>query len=141
MHAFTIGQAAKAVGVGVETIRFYERKGLIAQPLKPVDGGPRDYGGACVQRLQFIRQAQEIGFSLSEISELLSLKSNPRADCAAVHARAKQKRQDVEAKLSRLLQIRDALDALIADCPGNGSVASCTILDVMEQGYQKHSTA
>jgi len=77
-----ISDAAKAAGVGVETIRFYERKGLVAQPKKPIlGGGFRSYSRETVERIRFIRQAQEIGFSLKEIKELLSLRVDPDADC------------------------------------------------------------
>ncbi len=77
MTELTISKAAKNAGVGVETIRFYERKGLIEQPPKPLDNGFRVYPEETVQRVRFIRQAQEIGFSLREIEELLSLRADP----------------------------------------------------------------
>jgi len=84
----TIGKVAKIADVGVETIRFYERKGLINQPLKPLSGGYRIYPDEAVQRIRFIRQAQEIGFSLREIEELVSLRADPSAVCADVRERA-----------------------------------------------------
>lgn len=129
MKRFTISRAAKAANVNVETIRFYERRGLIAQPLRPVGGGVREYDGDTVFRIRFIRQAQEIGFSLREIAELLSLRTDPGADCADVRTRAIEKRDEVLAKLDRLSRIRDAL---IARCPGRGGVKACTILEAME---------
>jgi MerR family transcriptional regulator, copper efflux regulator len=133
MFRFTISRAARAANVNVETIRFYERKGLITQPQKPSGGGSRDYGGETVSRVRFIRQAQEIGFSLAEIAELLSLRSDPGAGCADVRQRAIEKRNDVQVKLNRLKHMRDALDELIARCPGAGGVNACSILDVMER--------
>lgn len=132
MKRFTISRAAKAANVNIETIRFYERRGLIAQPLRPVGGGVREYDGDTISRIRFIRQAQEIGFSLREIAELLSLRTDPGADCADVRTRAIEKRDEVLAKLDRLSRIRDALDALIARCPGGGDVTACTILESME---------
>ena len=128
MKQFTISRAAKAASVNVETIRFYERKGLIAQPPKPVGGGVREYDDETVARIRFIRQAQEIGFSLREIAELLSLRADPQADCADVRARAIAKRAEVQAKLAQLWRMQDALDELIASCPGGGDVKACTIL-------------
>jgi DNA-binding transcriptional MerR regulator/copper chaperone CopZ len=132
MKRFTIARAAKAANVNVETIRFYERRGLIEQPPKPTGGGAREYDDDTVARIRFVRQAQEIGFSLREIAELLSLRADPDADCADVRARAIEKREEVLTKLDRLSRIRDALDVLIARCPGGGDVCACTILEAME---------
>ena len=102
MTELTISKAAKNAGVGVETIRFYERKGLIEQPPKPLDTGFRVYPEETVQRVRFIRQAQEIGFSLREIEELLSLRTNPSADCSDVRERAVAKLEEVDQKIEQL---------------------------------------
>lgn len=134
MKRFTISRAAQAANVNVETIRFYERRGLLAQPAKPAGGGMREYDGDTVARIRFIRQAQDIGFGLREIAELLSLRADPQADCADIRARAIEKRAEVEAKLDRLSRMRDALDVLIARCPGGGDVSACSILEAMEEG-------
>ena len=77
----TIGKVAGEAGVGVETVRFYERKGLIRKPRRPSNGGYRTYPSDAVERILFIRQAQELGFSLREIKELLSLQADPATDC------------------------------------------------------------
>jgi DNA-binding transcriptional MerR regulator len=77
-----IGTVAKRAGVGVETVRFYEREGLIDKPAKPVNGGYRSYLPEIVDRIRLIRQAQSLGFSLKEIDDLLSLRADPAADCA-----------------------------------------------------------
>jgi len=132
MRAFTISRAAKAAGVGIETIRFYERKNLIVQPARPAGGGARDYGGDTVARLQFIAQAQDIGFSLAEIAELLSLRASSGTGCEDIRARTVAKRQDVQVKLDRLQRMAEALDGLISECPGRGGVSACTILEAME---------
>jgi len=132
MKRRTISRAATAANVNIETIRFYERRGLIAQPLKPAGGGAREYDDDTIARIRFVRQAQEIGFSLREITELLSLRADPAADCADVRARAIEKRDEVLSKLDRLSRIRDALDVLIARCPGGGDIDACTILEAME---------
>jgi len=136
-----IGEVAKAAGVGVETVRFYERKGLIAQPLKPVNGGLRCYPETAVMRISFIRQAQELGFSLGEIAELLALKSEPDADCGDIRRRAQDKREDVDLKIGRLRQIRASLTALIDACPGEGALEFCSILEAMEPRAQNVSGA
>jgi Hg(II)-responsive transcriptional regulator len=128
----TIARAARAAGVGVETIRFYERRKLIAQPRKPASGF-REYDAETVTRIRFIRQAQELGFSLREIDELLSLRADPAADCAEVRAQAAAKRDEVTQKIANLERIRAALDSLIATCPGSGALRACTILDAIEQ--------
>ncbi len=82
MKAMTIGRVANKAGISVETIRFYERKGLIDQPMRPQDGGFRIYPSEAVGRIHFIRQAQDLGFSLKEIVELLSLRADVSTDCA-----------------------------------------------------------
>jgi MerR family mercuric resistance operon transcriptional regulator len=129
-----IGMVAKIAGVGVETIRFYERKGLIDQPLKPRYGGFRSYPEETIVRLGFIRQAQEIGFSLREIGDLLSLKVDPSANCAQVRARAQKKFDTVNRKIKSLKMMRAALEELIARCPGEGAVDKCSILDALAAG-------
>lgn len=129
----TISEAAGAAGVGVETIRFYERKGLIRQPPRPAGGGARDYGGATLARLRFIAGAKRLGFSLAEIGELLALREAPDAGCRSVQARARAKRADVQARIDGLTRIRDALDALIDACPGTGDLSGCSIMEAIQQ--------
>ncbi len=131
MKGLTIGRAARKAGVGVETIRFYERRGLIRQPAKPDGAGFRHYPEETVQRIRFIRQAQDIGFSLREIDELLSLRADPGADCADVREQATAKLQEVERKIARLGEIRAALEELIAACPGRGALRACSILEAL----------
>src|SRR5919106_328678 len=121
MKAITIGEAARAAGVGVETVRFYERRGLIARPPKPPDGGFRRYPPETIERLRFIRQAQGLGFSLREIEELLSLRADPATDCGQVRERAVIKLEDVERRIGELECFRRALQELIAACPGSGA--------------------
>ncbi|MAF95779.1 MAG: heavy metal-responsive transcriptional regulator [Rhodospirillaceae bacterium] len=130
--ATTIGKAAKRAGVGVETIRFYERRGLIAQPPKPVAGGFRDYPAATLSQIRFIREAQDLGFSLEEISDLMSLRADPKADCAQVQRRAEAKLAEVRDKVERLKGIGVALERLIEACPGKGSLGACSIIEALE---------
>lgn len=127
----TISRAAERAGVGVETIRFYERRGLIEQPARPRGGGYRCYDDDVVERIRFIRQAQELGFSLREIAELLALRADPGADCGDVRTQAVGKREEVDRKIAQLRHIRSALDELIASCPGGGALRACTIIDAM----------
>lgn len=131
MQGMTISKAAERAGVGVETIRFYERRGLIDQPPKPRAPGYRIYPGETIERIRFIRQAQALGFSLREIQELLSLRADPGADAAAVRERAKAKLDDVNDKIRRLQRIGQALEDLIGACPGRGELSGCTIMEAL----------
>ncbi len=128
----TISKAARDAGVGVETIRFYERRGLIDRPPKPATGGYRRYPDETVERIRFIRQAQELGFSLREIGELLSLRADPDADCALVRARVEEKLGEIRRKVEKLEQLQAALKQLIAACPGEGAVRACSIIEALE---------
>ncbi len=130
----TIGTAAKRAGVGVETIRFYERKGLIPQPLKPVSGGFRDYPAGTLAQIRFIREAQELGFSLAEVQDLLSLRADPKANCAQVQRRAEAKLDEVRDKIERLQEIGTALERLIQACPGKGALGACSIIETLAGG-------
>lgn len=132
MSDMTIGKVARAVGVGVETIRFYERRGLIEQPPRPEGGGYRIYSDETVRRVHFIRRAQELGFSLREIAELLSLRTSHSADASDVRRRATAKLQDVDRKIERLQHIRRGLMTLLDRCPGAGPLRCCSILDALE---------
>ena len=134
MRTMTISKAAKQAGTGIETVRFYERRGLITQPPKPVAGGFRDYPPETVSRLRFIREAQDLGFSLDEIAELLSLRADPKANCAQVQRRAEAKLAEVRRKIERLQDIGTALDRLIAACPGKGALGACSIIESLESG-------
>ena len=132
MKTMTISKIAKAAGVGVETVRFYERKGLVDQPLKPSSGGFRVYPAETAGRIRFIRQAQELGFSLREIKELLSLRTDPATDCADVRERAQVKLDEITRKITQMKGIQVALEKLIAVCPGQGALQVCSIIDAIE---------
>lgn len=136
MKALTISRAAQSADLNIETIRFYERKGLIAQPKRPFDGGARDYGGETVERLRFISQAKELGFSLAEIGELLELRDKPDTSCSHVQARAIAKHHDIQTKIERLQQMRASLDEVISRCPGSGDLSNCSILEALENRNQ-----
>lgn len=130
----TISKAAERANVGIETIRYYERRGLIEQPPKPTGVGFRSYPEETVRRVRFIRQAQNIGFSLREIQDLLSLRTDPTADCADIRDRASVKLVEVNSKIARLRDVREALEELIAACPGKGAVRACSILEALVEG-------
>lgn len=127
----TIGELARACGVGVETIRFYERRGLLADPRKQ-GVGYRDYSEAEVRRVRFIKQAQGLGFTLKEITELLALRVSSSTTCADVRAKARAKIEDIEEKIEALQAFRAALDRLVSQCAGSGPVSDCPILDALE---------
>lgn len=139
MRIRTIAAAARAAEVNVETIRFYERRGLIAQPARPGHGA-RHYSEETIARLRFIREAQSLGFTLAEIAELLDLRADPAADCAEVRSRAVARREDVRTRIARLERIGAALDALIATCPSRGALGACTILDAIEHPVARAAT-
>lgn len=136
-----IGEVAHKAGVGVETIRFYERKGLIDQPRKPADGGYRSYSSETVSRVRFVREAQCLGFSLNEIEELLMLRANPDTDCADVRKRAQAKLEEVNDKIARLAGIQSALENLIQECRGEGPASNCCpILDALDHDDKESVT-
>lgn len=129
---YTIGQAAGAAGVGVETIRFYERKGYIDRPPKR-SRGARRYPQETVDRVRALRQGQALGFSLTETDALLALRADPAADCGDVRRRAEAQLDAVERKRARLGEVADKLRELIAACPGRGATHACAILDAFTQ--------
>ena len=128
----TIGDVAKQAGVGVETIRFYERKGLIDQPSRPASGFRR-YDDQMPRRIRFIRHAQDLGFTLREIRELLDLRIDPNVSCADVKAKALAKVAEVEEKLASLARMREALVAITKSCAGEGPTTECPILDALDE--------
>ncbi len=140
MMAMTISKAAYRAGVGVETIRFYERKGLIEQPRRPRDAGYRVYPEETVHRIRFIRQAQELGFSLREIQDLLSLRADPESDSAEVRERAAAKLTEVKRKITELERIRTALEDLIVACPGGGALRDCSIMEALREGEESRES-
>jgi MerR family mercuric resistance operon transcriptional regulator len=131
MSSLTIGALARRARVGVETVRFYERRGLVRRPARP-RAGYRAYPQEAVGRIRFIRNAQALGFTLQEVKELLALRPSAGTSCAAVRSRASAKVADGKRRLADLERIRKALEALIAVCPGRGALAYCSILEVLD---------
>jgi MerR family copper efflux transcriptional regulator len=128
MEGLGIGQLAKRGGVGIDTVRYYERNGLLA-PSTRLASGYRRYGDLELSRLRFIRRAQGLGFTLREIKELLALSA--QRDVARVKRSAQTKLVDVKARIVALERVRDGLAKLIAACPGHGRAADCPILKAL----------
>jgi Hg(II)-responsive transcriptional regulator len=133
MRSFTIGQIARQTGVGIETIRFYERQGLVPEPPR-TPAGYRQYGEDAVERLRFIQRAKELGFSLKETEELIALRLGEGVAAEEVRARAEAKIRDVEAKIRDLDRIRATLQKLAEACLHRGESAACPILGALVQG-------
>ena len=139
MESLTIGQVAGLAEVGVETVRFYERRGLIEEPPRRASGY-RQYPPEAVTRIRFIRRAKELGFSLEEVKELLALRIDPRTTCADVKSPAGAKIVDIEEKIEVLEKMRAALETLVAACSGRGPVSECPILEAMEDSETEVNT-
>lgn len=131
MKPLTIGQVARKAGVGVETVRFYEREGLLEQPARR-ESGYRQYPEAVVARLRFIKRAKELGFTLREIVELLALRHDPDADTVDVKRRAEAKIADIDARIRDLRRTRQALVRLAEACPGHGPLIDCPIIEALD---------
>ncbi len=128
----TIGKVAQRAGVGVETVRFYEREGLIKEPPRKASGY-RQYGEDVIDHLVFIGRAKELGFTLKEIKELLFLHATRGAKGADVRERAETKIQDIEDKIRALRRMKKALGKLVAECSGDGAITKCPILESLER--------
>lgn len=127
MAGTTIGAAAKAAGVRVDTIRYYEHIGLL-RPAPRSAAGYREYAHADVTRVRFIRRAQYLGFSLGEIAVLLSLRASDTARCAEVLRLTNARIEETQARAEQLLEIKQALEQLAAECAGDVPVSDCPIL-------------
>lgn len=125
----TIGRLARSAEVGVETIRFYEREGLLHEPARTASGY-RQYPPEAVARLEFIRRAKQLGFSLAEIRELLAL-ARPGGDRARVKAIAGHKLAEIDRRIERLRRMRTALAELDRQCSGHGPVEGCPIVETL----------
>ena len=132
MSTLTIGQVAKEAGVGVETLRYYEREGLVKEPPRRVSGY-RQYPEDVVKRIHFIKRAQELGFSLKEIAELLALRVDQETPSIEVKRRAEAKLVDIERKVEELLRMKRALEQITQLCNGQGPISDCPILDALER--------
>ncbi len=127
----TIGTLANKTGVNIETVRYYERIGLIEAPSRS-KSGYRHYAVEVVTRIKFIKRAQGMGFSLKEIQELLNLRVDQNTSCGEVKNLAQAKIADVEIRVRDLIRIKAALQEITAMCTGQGPITNCPILDLME---------
>ena len=133
MKSLTIGRLAKEAGVNLETVRYYERRGLLPRPPRNASGY-RLFSSDAPRRLRFIRRAQELGFSLAEIQELLSLRLSPKAKGTDVRKRAEAKIADIEAKIKTLAAMKKTLRNLTNLCAGCGPISECPILESLGNG-------
>lgn len=127
----TIGTFAQAAGVNVETIRFYQRKGLLLEPARPY-GSIRRYGGADVARVKFVKSAQRLGFSLDEIGELLRLEDGTH--CHEAAELAARRLADVRARLQDLTRMEVALSTLVGECHAHPGPVSCPLIHALRGG-------
>jgi DNA-binding transcriptional MerR regulator len=137
MKPFTIGQVASRAGVGVETVRFYERRGLLEEPARRASGY-RQYSEDAVRRLLLVKKAKALGFTLREIADLIGLRLEPGSTRSDVRGRAEAKVADIDAKISDLQGMRIALAKLIAACDGHGPLDGCPILAALDEPGGEH---
>lgn len=125
MQTLTIGKTARSAGVSIDTVRFYERAGLLPKPTR-TPSGYRLYATGDVERLKFIRRAKALGFTLEDIGELLELST--LGDIKRVRQKAEEKLADVDNRIRELRRVRRGLKQLIERCPGHGSIDDCPII-------------
>lgn len=130
MESLKIGEVAKLAGVNLQTIHYYERKGLLEKPPR-TSSNYRMYAKDAVRVILFIKHAQKLGFSLKEIKELLSFKAAPRSKCTEVKRKAEIKLKAIEDKIFALQNMRKALSTLIDECLGSKPVTECPILEAL----------
>lgn len=126
---FTIGRLATAAGVGIDTVRFYERRGLLPAPRRTASGY-RLYDADSISRIRFVRRAKDLGFTLDEIRNLLKLQDNagPKSEVKAI---TRLKLDQIDNKIADLTRMRTVLEKLSAECSGKGSVSGCPIIEAM----------
>lgn len=127
-----IGELARRTDVGIDTVRYYEREGLLPKAVR-LASGYRDYEAQDVRRLRFIRRAKALGFTLPEIRDLLDLSSRREDDMAAMKVAAVEKIADVESRIAELERVRAGLVDLVASCPGHGALHACPILNALAE--------
>jgi len=132
METLTIGQLAMKADVNLETIRYYERRGLLPEPPRN-KSGHRQYSSETVKRTDFIKRCQALGFSLNEIAEILELRVTPNSTCGNMKSRVEGKLSSLDKKIEELNRIRNALDRLRKKCAGKGPIGKCPILGELYQ--------
>lgn len=131
-----IGDFASAAGVNVQTVRYFERRGILPEPERSASGS-RQYDGEALARLRFVRRAQELGFSLEEIGELLDLRVEEPSSCAPVEAKTRAKLENMQGKIRELKRIEHVLEKLAASCAAREPTADCPILETIEGATRK----
>ncbi len=131
MDVLTRGEVAQQANVHTETLRYYERRGLVSIPLRSVSNY-RLYPEDTVRRVRFIKRAQDLGLSLKEITELLALRAAPRAQCGAVRERTIAKLKDIEEKIRALQAMKKALSKLVTECSVRGPITECPSLEALD---------
>ena len=126
-----IGKVAKQSSVGVETVRFYENKGLIAAPKRNASGY-RQYSESVVKQIQFIQHAKSLGFSLREVRELIALRGERGARCKGIKETAIAKIADIQQKIDSLEKMKMALQPLVDQCRASGPISDCPILGALD---------
>ena len=132
MERLTIGHLAELGGVNLETIRYYERRGLLSKPARTA-AGYRQFAPEAARRLRFIKRAQELGFSLDEIRELLALGTQPRQNRASIRVRAQEKIEDIDRKIAALSAMKNTLHELVNQCEQCGPSAKCPIVASLDE--------
>jgi MerR family copper efflux transcriptional regulator len=133
VKSLTIGKLAKDAGVNLETVRYYERRGLLPKPPRSTSSGYRQFPEDAARRLRFIRRAQELGFSLAEIGELLSLRVSRTSTSGAIRTRTEAKIADIDSKIRTLESMKKSLQRLTNACDGCAPMADCPILDSLDR--------
>ncbi len=137
MDGLTIGQVAAQAAVNIETLRYYERQGILPKPRR-TPSNYRLYSTETVRSIRFIKRAQELGFSLKEIKELLSLRATSGPRCEAVRQKARAKIQDIDDRIQALAAMRAVLVRLVEECSArNGSLSKCPILESLDSNGKK----
>lgn len=131
-----IGEVAAQAGVNVQTLRYYERRGLLEKPARRASGY-RGYSPDAVQLICFIKRAQELGFTLAEVEDLLRLRGDQETACSEVRTAAEAKIEDIEQKVRHLRAMKRALVALVASCATEGSPRHCPILEALDDGRER----
>jgi MerR family copper efflux transcriptional regulator len=126
----TIGDLAKTAGVNVQTIRYYERRGILAPPRR-TRAGYREYESEAARRVRFVKRAQELGFSLDEIQDLLNLRVDDPASCGALESQVHAKISDVEGKIRELRNLKHVLQHLRGACAGRTRTVECPVLEML----------
>ncbi|MFQ5736451.1 MAG: MerR family DNA-binding protein [Thermodesulfobacteriota bacterium] len=127
-----MGRLARLAGVNVETIRYYERRGLLPVPGR-TRAGYRDYPPDAARVVRFIKRAQGLGFSLKEIEELVPLSGDSGSTCGDIRDTAQRRLDDIEMKISQLQSMRGTLKRIVKTCPGKGPLSNCSILESLKE--------